>query len=152
MKTPITDTATFHVPVAGRVIPVVASDFARMLEIKIAALNHSQHFAWSVISYCNWAAQSDSWKETARNWQENVFVQDELPLTFPPDTSSHSATTVHTMQEARTYIAKLETALRQAARHLADAERLENDMIAKIHHLETKLNEVQLSHCSFGTN
>lgn len=152
MKTPITDTATFHAPVAGRVIPVVSADFARMLEIKVAALNHSQHFAWSVIAYCNWAAQSDSWKETARNWQENVFVQDELPLTFPPDTSSHSATTVHTMQEARACIAKLETALRQATRHLSDAERLENDMIAKIYYLEEKLNETQHPNRSIGKN
>lgn len=152
MKTPLTDTATFHAAIAGRILPVVSAEFARTLEIKNIALVHSQSFAWSVISYCNWAAQSDYWKATARNWQENVFVQDELPLTFPPDTTSQSATTVTTMKEARAYIAKIETALRQAARHLADAEKLENDMIAKIHHLETKLNEVQLSNCSFGTN
>lgn len=152
MKTPLTDTATFHASISGRIIPVVSADFSRMLEIKLAALNHSQQFAWSVISYCNWAAQSDSWKQTARNWQENVFVQDELPLSFPPDTSSHSATTVKTMQEARAYIAKLETALRQAAQHLTDAEKLENDMVAKIIHLETKLNEIQLSHRAFGAN
>lgn len=152
MKTPLTDSATFHAPVAGCVVPVVSADLARMLEVKIAALSRSQSFAFEIISDCNWALQTDAWKRIALNWQENVFVQDELPLTYPSSTISRPAEPVHTMQEARTYIAKLETALRQAARHLNDAEALENQMVAKIIHLETKLNEVQLSNCSFGTN
>ena len=152
MKTPLTDAATIFVVSSGHNIPVVSADLARLLETRIAALTRSQSFAWSLVRDCNWSTQSDNWKTLARCWQQDIFVQDELPLTYPPNTREGSPVTVKTMQEARAYIAKLETALRQAARHLADAEKLENDMIAKIHHLETKLNEVQLSNCAFGAN
>lgn len=152
MKTPLTDAATIFVVSSGHNIPVVSADLARLLETRIAALTRSQSFAWSVIRDCNWTNQSDNWKTIARCWQEDIFVQDELPLTYPPNTREGAPVTIKTIQEARAYIAKLETALRQAAQHLTDAEKLENDMVSKIIHLESKLNEIQHPNRSFRTN
>jgi hypothetical protein len=150
MKTPLTDTASFMVNVNGTSIPVISADFARFLEIRIAALSSSQASAWSLIRHCDWTLQTSQWKSSALRWQEREYVHEELPLTYPPNVNPQTLTKINTIQEARGYIAKLEAALRQAGQHLIEAEKLENEMIEKIHHLETRLNEI--SPRPFGAN
>ena len=151
MTTPITDGATILVRIEGRIVPVVSADTCRLIESRLQATTVAMTTAFDIIKHSNWQAQSSEWRGIARYWQENIFVQAELPLQFPPGVPPERlADAPKTLPEALTHIARLENALRLADRHLRDAEAFENDAVAKIIHLENKLNET--ANRPFGAN
>jgi hypothetical protein len=153
MKTPFTDASMFFVSIEGTTIPVVSADAARIIEIRMNSALQSQNTAWSIIANANWKTQTDEWRTIASYWQNHTFVQPELPLHFPPNIASKRALrTPNTLQEARVQIAVLETGLMHAERQLREAEQFENQMVAKIQFLENKINDLEISRCTFGTN
>lgn len=153
MKTPVTDSASFFTHIDGKTIPVVSTDVCRMLEIRLLATQIAMNSAWDIIGFADWNSQKSEWRVMARYWQENTFVQNELPLQFvspfPSRLTNHKPTS---LPDALNYISKLETAIHQAGRHLIVAEKLENELIAKIIHLEKHLNEIQHPNRPFGAN
>lgn len=151
MTTPITDGATMLIRIEGRIVPVVSADLCRLIESRLKAVTTAMTTAFDIIKHSNWQAQTPEWRSTARYWQENIFVQAELPLQFPPAVPpERPADAPKTLPEALNHIARLEHALRLADRHLRDAEAFENDAVAKIVHLENKLNET--ANRPFGAN
>ena len=109
--------------------------------------------AWDIIGFADWKTQKPEWRMMARYWQENTYVQNELPLQFVspfPSRIIHPKPT--SLPEALDYIAKLETALHQAGNHLTAAEKLESDLIEKIIHLEMQFNEIKHSDSSARSN
>ena len=46
----------------------------------------------------------------------------------------------------------LEHSLRLAESHLREAEKFENEMVAKIIHLENTINDIKIPNRPFGTN
>lgn len=152
MTTPFTQASTFFVTIEGRTIPVISADAARIMEIRMDAALKSQGTAWTLIANAHWQSQSDEWKTMARYWQNHTFVQPELPLPFPPHIPRNLEKQPQTIQEAIARIAMLEHSLRLAESHLRDAENFENQMVAKIIHLENTINDIKVPNRSFGTN
>lgn len=153
MKTPMTDGATFFTHIQGKAIPVVSTDLCRLIEMRLQAVTTAMSTAFDIIRRANWQAQPHEWRLAARYWQENTFVQAELPLQFPPGPlPSRPSGTPTTLPEALNHIARLENALQQADRHLRDAEAFENQAVAKIVHLENCLHEAQSTPRPFGAN
>ena len=153
MKHTFTDAATFFTHIDGKTIPVVSTDICRLLETRLTAVTSAMNTAWDIIGFANWKAQKPEWRVMAKYWQENTYVQNELPLQFVspfPSRLSHPKPTA--LPDALDYIAKLETALHQAGKHLTAAEKLENELVAKVIHLETQLNEINIPNRSFGAN
>lgn len=152
MTTTFTEASTFFVTIEGKTVPVVSADAARVMEIRMDAALKSQSSAWNIIAAANWKSQSDDWKTLARYWQNHTFVQPELPLPFPPHIPRNLARVPRTIQEACSQIAMLEHSLRLAESHLREAEKFENEMVAKIIHLENTLNDIKIPNHTFGTN
>lgn len=153
MKHTFTDSATFFTHIGGKTIPVVSTDVCRMLEMRLNATQTAMNSAWDIIGFADWNSQKPEWRAMARYWQENTYVQNELPLQYVspfPSRLIHPKPT--SLPDALDYIAKLETALHQAGKYLTDAEKLENELVAKIIHLEKRFNEIQHPNCSFRTN
>lgn len=137
--------------IEGRIVPVVSADLCRLIESRLEAATTAMTTAFDIIKHANWQAQSSEWRGIARYWQENIFVQAELPLQFPPGVPpACPADAPKTLPDALTRIARLEHALRLADHHLRNAEAFENDAVAKIVHLENKLNET--ANRPFGAN
>jgi hypothetical protein len=84
MKTPFTDASTLIVHAGGKAFPVVPASVCQMLERRLLSTEHAQNMAWGIIIMADWNNQSDEWRKAARNWQENVYVQAELPLNYTP--------------------------------------------------------------------
>jgi hypothetical protein len=152
MKTPFTEASTFFVSVEGKTMPVVSSDTARVMEIRMDAALKSQSSAWNIISAANWKSQTDDWRTLARHWQNHTYVQPELPLPFPPHIPRNLARVPRTIQEACAQISMLEHSLRLAESQLRIAEQFENEMVAKIIHLENTLNDIKIPNRPSGTN
>ena len=153
MKHTFTDSATFFTHIDGKTIPVVSTDVCRMLEIRLNATQTAMNSAWDIIGFADWNSQKPEWRVMARYWQENTFVQNELPLQY---VSPFPSRLIHpkpsSLPDALDYIAKLETALHQAGKYLTDAEKLENELVAKIIHIEKQLNEIHHPNRPFGAN
>jgi hypothetical protein len=152
MKHTMTDGATFFARIDGKTIPVVSTDVCRLLELRLNAVMEAMNSAWDIIGFADWKSQKPEWRVMARYWQENTYVQNELPLQFVspfPSRLGHPKPT--SLPDALAYIAKLETALHQAGKHLTDAEKLESDLIEKIIHLESQ-HETKHPNRSFGSN
>ena len=152
MKTPFTEASTFYVTSEGRTIPVISADAARIMEIRMEAALKSQSTAWTIIANTHWQSQSDEWKTLARYWQNHTFVQPELPLPFPPHIPRNLERTPQSIQEAIARISMLEHSLRLAESHLREAEKFENEMVAKILLLENTINDIKVPNRSFGAN
>jgi hypothetical protein len=153
MKHTFTDSATFFTRIDGKTIPVVSTDICRLLENRLNSVTTAMNSAWDIIGIADWNSQKPEWRVMARYWQENTFVQNELPLQYvSPFPSRISSPKPTALPDALDYIAKLETALHQAGKYLTDAEKLENDLIAKIIDLEKHLHEIQHPNRSFGAN
>ena len=149
----MTDGATFFTRIDGKTIPVVSTDICRLLELRLNAVMGAMNSAWDIIGFADWKTQKPEWRMMARYWQENTYVQNELPLQFVsplPSRIIHPKPT--SLPEALDYIAKLETALHQAGNHLTAAEKLESDLIEKIIHLEMQFNEIKHSDSSARSN
>jgi hypothetical protein len=153
MKHTMTDGATFFARIDGKTIPVVSTDVCRLIELRLNAVMGAMNSAWDIIGFADWKTQKPEWRMMARYWQENTYVQNELPLQYVspfPSRLIHPKPT--SLPDALDYIAKLETALHQAGKYLTDAEKLENELIAKIIHIEKHLNEIQHPNRPFGAN
>lgn len=153
MKHTFTDSATFFTHIDGKTIPVVSTDVCRMLEIRLNATQTAMNSAWDIIKSADWKGQKIEWRMMAKYWQEHTYVQNELPLQF---VSPFPSRLIHpkpsSLPDALDYIAKLETALHQAGKYLTDAEKLENELVAKIIHIEKQLNEIHHPNRPFGAN
>lgn len=151
MKHSMTDGATFFAHIDGKTIPVVSSDICRLIEARLHAVTQAMNTAWDIIGWVDWKTQTPHWRVAARYWQENTFVQNELPLQFvSPMPTRLVSPKPTTLPDALDYIARLETALHQAGKLLTAAEKTETDLIAKIIHLES--NETHRITATFGTN
>ena len=153
MKHTMTDGATFFTRIDGKTIPVVSTDVCRLIELRLNAVMGAMNSAWDIIGFADWKSQKPEWRVMARYWQQNTYVQNELPLQFVsplPSRIIHPKPT--SLPEALDYIAKLETALHQAGNHLTAAEKLESDLIEKIIHLEMQFNEIKHSDSSARSN
>ena len=153
MKHTMTDGATFFARIDGKTIPVVSTDVCRLIELRLNAVMGAMNSAWDIIGFADWKTQKPEWRVMARYWQQNTYVQNELPLQFVsplPSRIIHPKPT--SLPDALNYIAKLETALHQAGNHLTAAEKLESDLIEKIIHLEMQFNEIKHSDSSARSN
>ena len=84
MNTPFTDTSTLIVHAAGKAFAVVPSSVSLMLERRTALLEESQDIAWGIIKLADWKSQNIQWQEAAREWQEDIYVNKELPMAYTP--------------------------------------------------------------------
>ena len=84
MKTPFTDTSTLIVHAAGKAFAVVPSSVSLMLERRMALLEESQDIAFGIIKLADWKSQNIQWQEAAREWQEDIYVNKELPMAYTP--------------------------------------------------------------------
>ena len=84
MKTPVTDTSTLIVHAAGKAFAVVPSSVSLMLERRMALLEESQDIAFGIIKLADWKSQNIQWQEAAREWQEDIYVNKELPMAYTP--------------------------------------------------------------------
>ena len=153
MKHTMTDGATFFTRIDGKTIPVVSTDVCRLIELRLNAVMGAMNSAWDIIGFTDWKTQKPEWRVMARYWQQNTYVQNELPLQFVsplPSRIIHPKPT--SLPEALDYIAKLETALHQAGNYLTAAEKLESDLIEKIIHLELQFNETKHPDSSARSN
>ena len=84
MKTPFTDTSTLIVHAAGKAFAVVPSSVSLMLERRMALLEESQDIAFGIIKLADWKSQNIQWQKAAREWQEDIYVNKELPMAYTP--------------------------------------------------------------------
>lgn len=128
MKTPFTDASTLMVHAGGKAFPVTPASVSQLLEVRNSALEVSQDIAWGIIKLVDWKAQSPEWREAARNWQTDVYVHKELPLTFTPGHKPADADDLPTnLPQALRLIAALREERHRESIRLAQ---LENDFDA----------------------
>jgi hypothetical protein len=130
MNTPFTDTSTLIVHAGGKAFPVVPASVSQMLERRISLLEESQDIAWGIIKLADWKSQNIQWQEAAREWQEDIYINKELPLAYTPgprpQVTEDSPTT---MPEALKLIAEL-----RQDRH---------DLGTRLKHAEVALDELE---------
>lgn len=108
MKTPFTDALIVIVHADGKAFPVVPASVSQMLERRLEPLKLSQDVAWGIIRMSNWESQSPEWRNAARHWQEDLYIQPELPMTYSPGPRPQSIEeTPDTLPEALKLIAEL---------------------------------------------
>jgi hypothetical protein len=130
MNTPLTDASTLVVHAGGKAFPVVPASVCQMLELRRTNLELSQDMAWAIIKLADWKNQSIAWQTSARDWQQNLYVQRELPLNYIPGPRPQlTEDTPTTMSEALTLIAEL-----RQERH---------DLDTRLKHAETALDELE---------
>ena len=122
MNTPITDAATLIVQAGGKSFPVVPASISQMIESRRDLLEFSQDVAWGIIKLADWNNQSLEWKEAAREWQEDIYVHKELPLTYSPTS-------------------KVQDPL-QTPTNLPDALKLIAELRSENHKISTKVNQL----------
>jgi hypothetical protein len=130
MNTPLTDSSTLIVHAGGKAFPVVPASVCQMLELRRTNLELSQDMAWAIIKLADWKNQSIAWQASARDWQQNLYVQRELPLNYipgpRPQVTEDSPTT---LPEALKLIAEL-----RLDRH---------DLGTRLKHAEDALDELE---------
>lgn len=130
MKTPFTDALIVIVHADGKAFPVVPASVSQMLERRLEPLKLSQDVAWGIISMSNWESQTPEWRNAARRWQEDLYIQPELPMTYSPGPRPQSIEqTPDTLPEALKLIAEL-----RQERH---------DLDTRLQHSENALDELE---------
>jgi hypothetical protein len=130
MKTPFTDTSTLIVHAAGKAFAVVPSSVSLMLERRIALLEESQDIAFGIIKLADWKSQNIQWQGAAREWQEDIYVNKELPMAYTPGPRPQATEeNPKTMPEALKLIAEL-----RQERH---------DLNTRLQHAENALDELE---------
>jgi hypothetical protein len=130
MKTPFTDTSTLIVHAAGKAFAVVPASVSMMLERRMALLEESQDIAFGIIKLAYWKIQNIQWQEAAREWQEDIYVNKELPMAYTPGPRPQATEeNPKTLPDALKVIAELrqerhdlDIRLRQAEKTLDDVE------------------------------
>jgi hypothetical protein len=130
MKTPLTDASTVIVHASGKAFAVVPASVSQMLELRRTNLELSQDMAWAIIKLADWTNQSSAWQASARDWQQNLYVQRELSLNYipgpRPQVTEDSPTT---MPEALKLIAEL--------------RQQQHDLETRLQHAENALDELE---------
>jgi len=130
MNTPFTDTSTLIVHAAGKAFAVVPSSVSLMLERRMALLEESQDIAFGIIKLADWKSQNIQWQKAAREWQEDIYVNKELPMTYTPGPRPQATEeNPTTMPEALKLIAEL-----RQERH---------DLDIRLKHAEVALDELE---------
>jgi len=130
MNTPFTDASTLIVHAGGKAFPVVPASVSQMLERRLEPLKLSQDVAWGVIRMADWKSQSPEWRNAARRWQEDLYIQPELPMAYTPGPRPQATEeTPTTMPEALKLIAEL-----RQERH---------DLDIRLKHAEVALDELE---------
>lgn len=124
MNTPLTDAATLIVQAGGKSFPVVPASISQMIESRRNQLDFSQDLAWSIIKLADWNNQSPEWRNAAREWQENIYVHKELPLTYSPTS-------------------KVQDPL-QTPTNLPDALKLIAELRSENHQINTRMNRLDI--------
>lgn len=132
MNTPLTDASTVIVHAAGKAFAVVPASVSQMLELRRTNLELSQDMAWAIINLADWTNQSSAWQASARDWQQNLYVQRELPMAYTPGPRPQATEeNPKTLPEALKVIAELrqerhdlDTRFRQAEKTLDELETL----------------------------
>ena len=130
MKTPFTDASTLIVHAGGKALAVTPASVPQMLERRIALLELSQDVAWGIIKLAEWKYQSIQWQEAAREWQEDVYVQKELPMTYTPGPRPQS-----TEENPKT--------LPDALKLIAELRHEKHDLEIRFEHAERTLDELE---------
>ena len=137
MNTPFTDAATLIVHAGGKALPVTPASVAQLLERRLNQLEYSQDFAWSIIKLADWSHQSLEWKQSARDWQENIFLNRELPLVFTPGHKpANDEEMPKTLPDALRIIAELRQERHQSSQRLSQAEVLLEELEKAIEQIE----------------
>lgn len=137
MKTPFTDAATLIVHAGGKALPVTPASVAQLLERRLNQLEFSQDVAWGIIKLADWNNQSLEWKEAAREWQEDIYLNKELPLDFTPGHKpSNDEEMPKTLPDALRIIAELRQERHQSSQRLSQAEVLLEELEKAIEQIE----------------
>jgi hypothetical protein len=130
MKTPFTDTSTLIVHAAGKAFAVVPSSVSLMLERRIALLEESQDIAFGIIKLADWKSQNIQWQEAAREWQEDIYVNKELPMAYTPGPRPQA-----TEENPKT--------LPEALKLIAELRQERHDLDTRLRHAEKSLDDVE---------
>jgi hypothetical protein len=130
MNTPLTDASTVIVHAAGKAFAVVPASVSQMLELRRTSLELSQDMAWAIIKLADWTNQSREWQASARDWQQNLYVQRELPLNDIPGPRPQA-----TEENPKT--------LPEALMLIADLRQERHDLDTRLRQAETALDELE---------
>jgi predicted RNase H-like nuclease (RuvC/YqgF family) len=113
-----------------------------MLERRLSSTEHAQNMAWGIIIMADWNNQSDEWRKAARNWQENVYVQAELPLNYTPGTKpSNAVEQPKSLPEALKLIAELRSENHQINSRMDRLDKELSVLENAIEEIESKYHE-----------
>lgn len=153
MKTPFTDAVTLIVHAGGKALPVTPASVTQMMEVRKAALEVSQDIAWGLIKLVDWNHQSIEWKESARQWQTDVYVHKELPLYYSPGHKPADPEELPTnLSDAIRLISALREERHREAIRLAELEKQADRLEEIINQLETKQHDLAIITKSFQQN
>jgi len=130
MKTPFTDALTVIVHADGKAFPVVPASVSQMLERRLEPLKLSQDVAWGVIRMADWKSQSPEWRNAARRWQEDLYIQPELPMTYSPGPKPQA-------------IDENPKTLPEALKLIAELRQERHDLDIRLKHAEVALDELE---------
>jgi hypothetical protein len=130
MKTPFTDTSTLIVHAAGKAFAVVPASMSQMLERRLEMLKLSQDVAWGIIRMADWKIQSPEWRNAARRWQEDLYIQPELPMVYTPGPRPQSTE-------------DSPTTLPEALKLIAELRQERHDLDIRLKHAEVALDELE---------
>jgi hypothetical protein len=130
MNTPFTDASTIIVHAGGKAFPVVPASVSQMLELRRTNLELSQDMAWAIIKLADWTNQSREWQASARDWQQNLYVQRELPLNYIPGPRPQV-----TEENPKT--------LPEALKLIAELRQERHDLDIRLKHAEVALDELE---------
>ena len=130
MNTPFTDTSTLIVHAAGKAFAVVPASVSLMLERRIALLEESQDIAFGIIKLADWKSQNIQWQEAAREWQEDIYVNKELPMAYTPGPRPQA-----TEENPKT--------LPEALKLIAELRQERHDLDIRLKHAEVALDELE---------
>lgn len=130
MNTPLTDASTVIVHAAGKAFAVVPASVSQMLELRRTNLELSQDMAWSIIKLADWTNQSLAWQTSARDWQQNLYVQRELPLNYIPGPRPQP-----TEENPKT--------LPESLKLIAELRQERHDLDTRLRHAENALDELE---------
>ena len=130
MNTPFTDTSTLIVHAAGKAFAVVPASVSLMLERRMALLEESQDIAFGIIKLADWKSQNIQWQEAAREWQEDIYVNKELPMAYTPGPRPQA-----TEENPKT--------LPDALKVIAELRQERHDLDIRLKHAEVALDELE---------
>lgn len=137
MNTPFTDASTVIVHVGGKALPVTPASVAQLLERRMTQLEFSQDVAWGIIKLADWKDQSLQWQVAAREWQTDIYLHKELPLTYTPGHKpAREEENPKTLPEALKLIAQL-----RAEKHEHDTRFRQLEMM--LEELEKTVEEIE---------